>query len=198
LRITNEALVAAIFSDQMQPDVLIRANVERPIGVFRTIDDHAHLNAFGLLELASGYPEAGESLIRLPEGTLTSPPRVPLRELLAAILLPGGDFTEWYFPWRLVLDLGLAASLQPSDAFARQYMSLTSIGETTLPTLIIGAGRGLVRSTQATEFYRSLVATPPDRITVRIFPELSHIDVEDSNPNPAVPLILTWLNSVVH
>jgi pimeloyl-ACP methyl ester carboxylesterase len=197
LRITNEALVAAIFSDEMQPDVLIRANVERPIGVFRTIEDHAHVTPHGLLELASGYPAAGESLIRLADAP-NPPPRVSLRELLATILLPGGDFTEWYFPWRLVLDLGLSASLQPSDAFARQYMSLTGTGDTSLPMLIIGAGKGLVRSAKATEFYRSRVATPPDRITVKIFPDLSHLDVEDANPNPAVPLILTWLNSVVH
>jgi hypothetical protein len=198
IRITNEALLAAIFSDQMQPDRLIRANVERPIGVFATVPDPANINHHGLLDLHSGYPAAGESLIRLPEGPATPRPRVSIQKLLSAILLPGGDFTEWYFPWRLVLDLGLASSLQPSDAFAQQYMSLTHVGDTALPMLIIGAGTGLVNSTQVTEFYRAHVATPPDRVTIKIFPEFSHLDVEDADPNPAVPLILTWLTSVVH
>jgi len=55
-----------------------------------------------------------------------------------------------------------------------------------------------VRSEGVTEFYRSHVATPRDRITVKIFPDFSHLDIEDSDPNPAVPLILTWLESVVH
>jgi len=198
LRITNEALVAGIFSDQMQPDRLIRANVERPIGVFAVVPDPAHINPHGLLDLRSGYPAAGESLIRLPEETPNPGPRVSIRKLLATILLPGGDFTEWYFPWRLVLDIGLGATLAPSDAFARQYMSLTHIGDTALPMLIIGAGRGLIRSAEAAQFYRSRVATPPDRITVKIFREFSHLDVEDADPNPTVLLILTWLSSVVH
>lgn len=198
LRITNEALVAAIFSDEMQPDRLIRANVERPIGVFARFPDPTNINRNGLLDLHSGYPAPGESLIRLPEGTSTPRPRVSIQKLLSAILLPGGDFTEWYFPWRIVLDLGLASTLAPSDAFAQQYMSLTHVGDTALPMLIIGAGGGLVRSARETEFYRTRVATPPDRVTIKIFPELSHLDVEDADPNPAVPLILTWLNSVVH
>jgi hypothetical protein len=118
--------------------------------------------------------------------------------LLRAILRPGGDFTEWYFPWRLVLDLGLAASLEPDDGFAQQYFHLTHVRDTTLPMLILGAGRGLVRSEGVTDFYRNHVTTPRDRITVKIFPEFSHLDIEDAEPNPAVPLILNWLQSVVH
>lgn len=198
LRITNEALAAAIFSDQMQPDALIRADVERPIGIFATVTDETGINPRGLLDLQSGYPAAGDALIHLPDGPQEPRPRVPIRQLLAAILRPGANFTEWYFPWRLVLDLGLAASFEPSDAFARSYIRLTHVRDTRLPMLIIGAGRGLVRSERATEFYRSHVATPPDRVTVKIFRDLSHIDVEDADPNPALPLILTWLDTVVH
>jgi alpha-beta hydrolase superfamily lysophospholipase len=198
LRITNEALVAAIFSDQMQPDRLIRAAVEVPLGVFATVKDPAYINHRGLLDLQSGYPARGESLIRLPDAPQAPRPRVPIRRLLEAILRPGADFTEWYFPWRLVLDLGLAASLEPSEAFARQYFHLTHVRDTALPMLILGAGRGLVHSERLTEFYRSTVATPRDRITVKIFQDLSHLDIEDADPNPAVPLILTWLDTVVH
>lgn len=198
LRITNEALVAAILSDQMEPDRLIRANVEVPIGIFSRIPDPWYINPRGLLDLQSGYPARGEDLIRLPRPGEGARPRTPIRTLLRAILRPGGDFTEWYFPWRLVLDLGLAASLEPDDGFAQQYFHLTHVRDTTLPMLILGAGRGLVRSERATDFYRNHVATPRDRITVRILPEISHLDIEDAEPNPAVPLILNWLESVVH
>ncbi len=198
LQITNEALVAALVSDQMQADRLIRANVEQPIGIFAKVPDRTYINHHGLLDLQSGYPAPGEALIRLPRPGERPRPRVPIRMLLRAILRPGADFTEWYFPWRLVLDLGLAASLEPGDAFAQRYFSLNRVRDTALPMLILGAGHGLVRSEGATEFYRSRVATPRDQFTVKIFPEFSHLDIEDSDPNPAVPLILTWLESVVH
>jgi hypothetical protein len=198
LRITNEAMVATIVSDQMQPDRLIRANVEVPIGVFARVPDPAYVNPDGLIDLQSGYAARGEDLIRLPRPGESPTPRVPIRLLLRAILRPGADFTEWYFPWRLVLDLGLAASLEPGDKFAQQYFHLTHVRDTALPMLILGAGHGLVRSEGVTDFYRSHVATPRDRITVRIFRDFSHLDIEDADPNPAVPLILNWLESVVH
>ncbi len=92
----------------------------------------------------------------------------------------------------------MAASLEPSDAFAQRYIRLTHVRDTALPMLILGAGHGLVRSEGATDFYRGHVTTPRDRITVKIFRDFSHLDIEDADPNPALPLILNWLESVVH
>jgi pimeloyl-ACP methyl ester carboxylesterase len=198
LAITNSALVAAIFSDQMQPDRFVRAAVEVPVGVFQRVPDPTGINSSGLLDLQSGRPAPGHPLIDLPEEEGQPGVRVHLRQLLGAILRPGGEFTEWYFPWRIVLDLGLADNLDTSDAFSRQYMNLTHMRDTDVPMLIIGAGHGLVQSVGATEFYLRHVATPRDRIAVRIFPGYSHLDVEDADPNPVVSLILTWLNGVVH
>ena len=198
LRITNAALVAGILSDQMQPDTLVRVGVEQPVGVFARVPDPAHINPHGLLDLQSGQPAPGEHLIRLPPAGSDPRPRVPVRELIEAILRPGGDFTEWYFPWRLLLDAALAAPLDPEDPFAGRYFSLTHVGDTRLPMLIFGAGHGLVRSAGATEYYLRHVATPPDRVTVKIFPDFSHLDIADADPNPAVPMILTWLRTVVH
>ncbi|HYM91619.1 MAG TPA: hypothetical protein VEW91_08310 [bacterium] len=197
LKITNDALAAAIFSDQMQPDALVRAGVELPLGVFDRVSDPAYVNRRGLLDLQSGQPAPGEPLIRLPRDP-DPRPRVPIRTLLEAILQPGGDFTVWYFPWRLVLDVALVAAIDPHDQFARRYASLTHIGDTRLPMLIVGAGHGLVRSSGATEYYRQLVATPPGQVTVKIFPDYSHLDIEDADPNPVVPMILAWLRTVVH
>ena len=196
--ITNEALVAALFSDQMEPDLLVRAGVEIPVGIFNRIPDPANVNYRGLLDLESGRPVRGERLIRLPPPQDRGGVRVPIRSLVGAILRPGGDFTLWYFPWRLILDFGLAANLDTSDAFARQYLHLTHVRETAVPILAIGAGHGIIRSTRMTDFYLRHIATPPGRVTVKIFSDYSHLDVEDADPNPAVPLIVDWLKMVVH
>jgi hypothetical protein len=198
LAITNEALVAAIFSDQMEPDLFVRAAVETPVGVFKRVPDPANVNPRGLLDLQSGVPVPGARLIYLPAGNPGPGVRVHLRQLLTAILQPGGDFTEWYFPWRVILDLALAAGWDTGDPFSRRYISLTHVADTDLPMLIIGAGHGLIRSPRKTEFYRSRVATPADRVDVRIIPGYSHLDVENADPNPVVPLTLAWLKTLPH
>ena len=196
--ITNEALVATVLSDQMQINLLIRAAVETPRGVFQRVPDPANINPRGLLDLQSGRPVPGETLIRMPPDDPDKLARVNLRALLTAILRPGASFTQWYIPWRLVLDLGLAATLDTSDTFSRQFMSLTHVAETTLPILIIGAGHGLIQTSQMTEFYRSHIATPPANVSVTILPGYTHLDIEDAAPNPAVPLILDWLKTTLH
>src|SRR2546422_6490282 len=127
LRITNAALVAGILSDQMQPDTLVRVGVEQPVGVFARVPDPAHINPHGLLDLQSRQPAPRETGIPLPPAAAARRPRVPVRELIEAILRPGGDFTEWYFPWRLLLDVALAAPLDPEDSFASRYFSLTHV-----------------------------------------------------------------------
>jgi hypothetical protein len=197
LAITNEALVAAVLSDRMQPHWLIRVSVETPLGIFQRQPDPANINLGGLLDLQSGQPAPGEALIRMPPDDPQRPARVHLRALLAAALRPGADFTQWYIPWRLVLDLGLAATLDTSDAFSGQFMSLTHVNEIALPALVIGAGHGLVRSPRMTEFYRSQIRTPPGSVSVTILPGYNHLDVEDADPNPAVPLILDWLKATL-
>ena len=197
LAITNEALVAAVLSDQMQPDLLIRAGVPTPLGVFQRVLDPTGVNPRGLLDLQSGQPASGEHLIRLPPEDPHHPARVNLRTLLGAILRPGADFTQWYLPWRLLLDIGLSADLEPSTPFARQYVNLTHMRDTTLPILIIGAENGIVRSAHMAQFYRSHISTPPDHVSVTILDGYSHLDVEVATPNPAVPLIQDWLRRIL-
>lgn len=193
LAITNDALVAALLSDQMQPDLLIRTAVPAPLGVFERVLDPAGLNPRGLLDLQSGRPAPGERLIRLPPEDAQGHARVNLHTLLGAILRPGADFTQWYLPWRLVLDIGLAADLQPSTPFAQQYMGLTHMRDTALPILVIGAGHGLIRSPEMAQFYESHISTPPAHISVKILEGYSHLDLEVATPNPAVLVILDWL-----
>lgn len=199
LAITNEALLGAVLSNQMQPDLFIRASVGSPLGVFKRVPDPRGINRDGLLDLQSGRPAPGESLIRwIPYDRSTPRGRVDLKKLEEAILRRGGDFTQWFMPWRLFLDLGLAAQLDTSDAFARQYVSLTQVRYTALPILIIGAGAGLIRRTENTQFYLHHIATPSDHVTVTILPEYTHLDIENAADNRAVPVILGWLESVLH
>ncbi len=199
LAITNEALLGAVISNQMQRDLFVRASVGSPLGVFDRIPDPVGVNRNGLLDLQSGRPASGERLIRwIPYDRSTPPGRVDLRALEEAILRPGGDFTQWYMPWRLVLDLGLAANLDTSDSFARQYVSLTQMRHMALPTLIIGAGNGLIRRAEAMRFFLDHIATPPNRVSVAVLPGYTHLDIENAADNDAVTMMLRWLDAVLH
>jgi hypothetical protein len=194
--ITNEALLGSILSDEIQPDLFIRASVGRPLGIFPRVPDPAYVNPKGLLDLERGRPAPGHRLIRwLPYGPNPPAGYVDLRTLEAAILRPGGDFTQWYVPWRLFLDMGLADRLDTSDAFASRYVSLTQVRYTALPVLIIGAGRGLVRQPGDTMFYRRSISTPASEVTVKILRRYTHLDIEDAADNAAVPLIRSWIES---
>jgi hypothetical protein len=197
LSITNEALLGAILSDRVQPDLFIRTSVGSPRGIFQHVPDLEGLVPGGLLNLDTGKPVPGDTLIRwIPYDRSTPPGHVDLRRLEEAILRPDADFTQWYVPWRLVLDVGLAAGLDTSDPFDRQFLSLTQVRYMSLPLLIIGAGRGLIRTTGETAFYLSRIATPPTDVSVEILPGYTHLDLEEAADNPAVPRILGWVDAL--
>jgi hypothetical protein len=197
LPITNEALLGAVLSDRMEPDMFIRASIGAPLGVFDRMDDPAGIAAEGLLKLSTGRPAPGQTLIRwIPYDRSTPRGLVDLRMLEEAILRPDGDFTQWYMPWRLVLDLGLSLNLDTSDDFARRYISLTQIPYVDLPILLVGAGRGLIRSPRLADFYLDHTATPRSRVRIVILPRYSHLDIIEAVHNQAVDAILNWLPSV--
>jgi hypothetical protein len=197
LPITNEALLGAVLSDRMEPNIFIRASIGAPLGVFDRVPDPTYTSRGGLLRLSTGRPAPGHTLIRwIPYDRSTPRGVVDIRALEAAILQPEGDFTQWYMPWRLVLDLGLALGLDTTDPFSRRYVSLTQMRYVNLPMLILGAGRGLIRSPGMADFYLSHSGTPRSRVRVRVFPEYTHLDIEDAADNQAVASILEWLPSV--
>ena len=197
--ITNEAQFAGALSDLTQPDLFIRASIGTPIGIFNRMPDPWHVNPDGLLDMQSGRPAPGHTLIDwMPYGDNPPAGHVDLRALEAAILEPGADFTQWYVPWRLVLDLGLSSGLDTTDAFSRRFVSLTQVRYTTVPILLLGAGNGLIRTTRAASFYLSHVSTSAADVEVKILPGLTHLDIEDADINPAVPEILSRIGGVVH
>ncbi|HLW49300.1 MAG TPA: hypothetical protein VKW09_16260 [bacterium] len=197
LPITNEALLGAVLSDRMEPNMFIRASIGAPLGVFERVQDPAGIARDGLLKLSTGRPLPGEMLIRwIPYDRSTPRGLVDLRALEAAILRPDGDFTQWYMPWRLLLDLGLALNLDTTDPFSRRYVSLTQMRYVNLPMLILGAGRGLLRSAGMADFFIEHTATPRSRVHVTVFPDYTHLDIEDAVNNQAVTSILEWLPGV--
>ena len=144
--ITNEAQFAGVALGVAQPDLFIRASIGTPVGIFDRMPDPWHVNPNGLLNMQSGRPAPGHALVEwMPYGQDAPPGHVDLRGLEEAILEPGADFTQWYVPWRLVLDLGLSSGLDTSDAFSRRFASLTQVRYTTVPILLLGAGNGLIR-----------------------------------------------------
>ena len=40
--------------------------------------------------------------------------------------------------------------------------------------------------------------SPADQVDVRIISGYSHLDVENADPNPVVPLTLAWLKTLPH
>jgi hypothetical protein len=87
-------------------------------------------------------------------------------------------------------------NLDTTDEFTRRYVSLTQIQYVDLPILLLGTGRGLIRSAKMANFYLDHTATPRDRVRIAIFPEYSHLDIEDAVQNEAVTHILDWLPTV--
>jgi hypothetical protein len=118
-----------------------------------------------------------------PERELTS-----LDDLARARTSGGGDVSEWYFPIRLLLDV---AALDPRFEGVQGFVAADAVD---VPTLAIGAGRGLVQS--AAGFQSYVNTRPGSAISVTVLPPFTHADLVMARDNPAVTLLLRWLRSV--
>lgn len=108
-----------------------------------------------------------------------------LRALVASWSRPETNYAEWYFPLRLLLDLArLRPGLEGEAGFIPQR-------QVHLPTLAVGAGRGLYPGLEA--FAPYLALRPPGTVQVRILPGLTHLDLVAATPNPLYPLVQAWL-----
>jgi hypothetical protein len=92
--------------------------------------------------------------------------------------------SEWYFPVALALDIGeLSVALIDKDDFVPN-------AQVTLPTLAIGAGRGLIPTLSGFEAY--LNARPGSLFSIHIVPGFTHFDIVQAEVNPAVSLFKLW------
>ncbi|MBA2665718.1 MAG: hypothetical protein H0U69_01655 [Trueperaceae bacterium] len=119
----------------------------------------------------------------------------PLREFtdlasLAAVRSdPDADVNEWYFPLRLLLDL---AALDPRLADIPGFVPGVEVD---VPTLAIGAARGLVQGSGGFDSYVNTRAGSP--IAVTMMPGFTHSDLLLARDNPAVSVATRWLRGVL-
>lgn len=107
-----------------------------------------------------------------------------LEQLVTAFSGLESNFGEWYFPIRLLLEVAeLSVSLRGQPGFFPN-------ADITLPTLAVGAERGLVSSLDGFAAY--LNARPGAPFAAYILPELTHLDIVTAEASPLVPLFDAW------
>jgi hypothetical protein len=110
--------------------------------------------------------------------------RTDLDAFIRSWTLPETNFTEWYFPLRLALDMTLLdPALEDTPGFLPNRF-------VTVPTLAMGAGRGLVTSLDGMRTYANIRYGSP--ITAYVLPGLSHVDIISARANPVVPILQRW------
>ncbi len=98
------------------------------------------------------------------------------------------DYNEWYFPLRLLVDMGEL----PLDLRGRSDFSPHS--EVGAPTLAVGAGRGLIAREDGFAAYRNLRASA--LFSSYVVPGYTHLDIVSARDNPVVPLFSRWLGQI--
>lgn len=148
---TTRAAFAFGFDRQFEPLTFTRASLGDAIG---PIGQSPHANLFaGALGvdpatlLAPLSSTATYDWRSLPEMT-TEPAVTDLDNFAEALFAGPSDFIEWYFPARLTLDVGVAASLnvQASGDWRREVygMAVTENARVDLPVFAVAGGNGLV------------------------------------------------------
>ncbi|MCX7600786.1 MAG: lysophospholipase [Meiothermus sp.] len=105
-------------------------------------------------------------------------------EFISLYANPTTGFSEWFFPYRLSLDISAYEVAMPE-------LRPRSVA---YPVLALGAGRGLLP--QASNFRSVGEVFPNTRVEVRILPGLTHLDILTSRSGDAVGPIAAYLQGV--
>ncbi|MDZ7704047.1 MAG: alpha/beta fold hydrolase [Trueperaceae bacterium] len=98
------------------------------------------------------------------------------------------DADEWYFPLRLALDIAqFDISLDNEPDFIPNR-------DVTVPTLAVGAAKGLVPDLATFAAYSNVRAG--SLFSSYILPGFTHVDIVYAEQNPLVPLMLRWLEQL--
>lgn len=130
-----------------------------------------------IVGVAAGADHVGWSPGRPPEAT-------DLASYLQTVTGPYADRAEWYFPVRLLIDL---SALRVDLVGADDFVPMASV---TVPTLAVGAGRGMLRSTEGFSAY--VHARAGARVTTVVVPGVTHIDLVTARAGPAATLFRRW------
>jgi hypothetical protein len=186
---TNRAVAGLLVDDHYAPSTAFSASVGRSVGA----DYAGNLTAviIGGLEGVTSRSVVGVAPGREYVDWERGDPRRErsnLDDVLRAWAMPETNFTEWYFPLRLLLDMAeLDLRLTDTPGFVPTR-------EVPTPTLAVGAGRGLVSGLDGFSAYMNVRAGAP--FASHILPGLTHFDIVMAENNPLVPLTQLWLRSL--
>lgn len=187
---SNLALVGTTQDDGTSTLPLFAVSAGRPVGA----EFDGNLPAFLLTGVEGAYSASiagvapGAERIEWARGDPADEP-TDLRTFVQAWTHPAADYNEWYFPLVLALEMSeLDASLQELEAFVPTE-------DVTVPTLAVGAGRGLVADVDGFSTYANLRYGSP--IATYILPDFTHMDLLAAAENPLVPLLNRWLERSV-
>lgn len=105
--------------------------------------------------------------------------------------LPTGDYSEWYFPSRLMLDVSAAGLNTRGTPFAE--MRVYHDAQVNLPVLGVAAEFGLTSEND----YRAYARRNRAQLTVRTLPGYAHLDVVAARSNQLAGWIDGWLRGVL-
>ncbi len=171
---SNLAWAGILASDRYAPWPAFSYSLGEAVGARLALDP------VGLLLGGSGRrvarPAPGVARVGWRPGGATD-----LRALVASWSRPETNYAEWYFPTRLLLDLAQLRGqgdlgFLPPDRLA-------------LPTLALGAGRGLFPREEAFAPYRAL--RPQGGVQVHVLPGLTHLDLVAA-PDRVLPFLRAW------
>jgi pimeloyl-ACP methyl ester carboxylesterase len=109
-------------------------------------------------------------------------------EVIKSWTNPYTNRSEWYFPLRLALDIGqYHVSLENTPSYIPNRL-------VTVPTLAVGAGRGLCQTLESFSAYSN--ARVGSLFSSYIIPGFTHLDIVQATNNPLVGIVQAWLGQV--
>lgn len=191
--VSNVAALGITLDDETQVSYTLRARVGRPAGTFDRVRDPRGLNRTGFIVVPTLRPLPGSALVGwTPYDRMTPPELVDLREVAEAVVTPLDDFTEWYTPWRLLLDVAFATN---GGTAVTRHFPLTRQRQVNRPLIAIGAGVGFVRERLIYQRYVRQTATT--HAAIRILPEYAHLDVVLAHRNDAAIAVADWIRALL-
>ena len=98
------------------------------------------------------------------------------------------NYNEWYFPVELMLDIaGYSMTLEGVEGFK-------ATSDVRVPTLALGAERGLVQDLDVFSAYNNLRAG--SLISSYVIDDFTHLDIMCAQENPATAIMLGWLEQL--
>ena len=184
---TNRALLGLSRDDQYGPSPIFSVSIGDAVGaefdgnlVAVLLDGLEGVYSKSVAGVADGYSYV--------DWTPSDPARerTDLETFVRAWASPETNYSEWYFPVRLLIDtLALDVTLADEPGFVPN-------AEVPTPTLALGASRGLLPSLDGFAAYAVARAGSP--FSSVVLPGLTHADVTTARDNPVVPLFARWLS----